>query len=66
MPFMLLKMHWRAAYDFCRSKGKSLLSIESLMKANEIKSYLPLLIGKGIYDLNIFYIYICVCMYFIR
>ena len=40
-------MYWRAAYDFCLTNGKHLLSIETPAKSEEIKRNLPYLIGSG-------------------
>jgi len=44
-------MAWRDAYDYCRFNGKSLVSIESAFKAEELKLHLRSLIPAGsIYD----------------
>ena len=49
----LLKMAWRDAYDYCRFNGKSLVSIESAFKAEELKLHLRSLIPAGISSQNL-------------
>lgn len=40
-------MTWRDAYDHCRFNGKSLVSIESALKADEIELHMRSLIPVG-------------------
>ena len=41
-------MTWTDAWDYCKFNGKSLISIESALKAAEIKLYMyPYVLGVG-------------------